>query len=141
MSTTKAVISFRGDYGRPRSNYAKTSVKFVTTDAAAGTLATALATYSDANLAKRSFITETSGTDSAPGSAVSMDTKGVIWLKDTADNSIVTVSIPALKATAWEIKDAGKRITSTVLTAVQSAMNTATGKTYTALYGKFFDKD
>jgi hypothetical protein len=141
MATTKGVVVFRGDYGRPRSNYSKTTIKSVTADGALGTLATALATYSDANYAKRSFITETTATDSAPGAAVSMDTKGVIWLKDTADGSIVTVTIPALKTTAWEVKDAGKRITTTVLTAVQSAMNTATGKTYTALYGKFYDKD
>lgn len=141
MATNKGVIVFRGDYGRPRSHYSKTTIKGVTADAALGTLATALAAYSDANYAKRSFIVETTATDSAPGSSVSMDTKGVIWLKDTADGSIVTVTIPALKSTAWEIKDSGKRITPAVLTAVQSAINTATGKTYTALYGKFYDRD
>ena len=138
--TNKGIVIWRGDYGRPRAHYSKSIIKFVLTDAALGVLGTALAPLSDANYAKRSYITETGATDSAPGAAVSMDTKGVIWFKDTADNSIITLTIPALKSTAWEVTDAGKRVTAAALATIVAAVNTATGKTYTALYGKFIDK-
>jgi hypothetical protein len=51
-----------------------------------------------------------------------------------------SVTIPAPKSTAYEEKPEGKRATAAAMTAIVAAINTATGKSYTALYGVFISK-
>lgn len=139
---TKGVLIWRGDIGKPRSNYSKTQIANVTDDTALGTLATALAAYSDANMAKRSHVTNTIGTDSEPGATPSanVDSKGIVYFRDASDLSVHSVTIPALVSTAWEEKDEGYRVTPTAGAAIVSAIATATGNTLTFLYGVYITK-
>ncbi len=137
---TKGVIVFRGDSGNPTTHYSKTQVEGVTDDTALGTLATALAGYSDANMAKRSHITNTAGTDASPGTGANVDWKGIIYFRDSSDLSVHSVTIPAIKATSVDSQPEGDRVLAATVTAVTAAIATATGKTLTGLYGVVIQK-
>ena len=137
---TKGVLIWRGDSGAPTSHYSKSQVVDVTDDTALGTLATALAAYSDANMAKRSHVTNTIGTDSAPGASANVDYKAVCYFRDASDLGVHSVTIPAVKSTAVESTPEGDRVTSAALTAIVAAIATATGNTLTGLYGVVIQK-
>lgn len=136
----KGVLIWRGDSGAPTSHYSKTQILDVTTDAALATLATALDAYSDANMAKRSHITNTIGTDSAPGAAANVDYKGIVYFRDAADLGVHSVTIPAIKSTAVESTPEGDRVTSVAGSAIVAAIAAATGNTLTFLYGVVIQK-
>jgi hypothetical protein len=137
---TKGVLIFRGDTGNPRSHYSKTQIEGVSDDTALGTLATALAAYSDANMAKRSFVSNTIGTDVAPVADANVDYKGIAYFRDSSDLSVHSITIPAIKSSAVIVKDEGDRITDAAMTAIVAAIATATGKTLTPLYGVVIQK-
>jgi hypothetical protein len=132
---TKGVVIWRGDYGNPKSHYSKSMVSEVTDDAALATMATALAAYSDANYAKRSFLSLTIGTDAAPGASANVDKKAICYFRDPTTLKVHSITIPAPKSSIVEDTDDGDRVTSAGMTAIVSAINTATGKSYTKLYG------
>lgn len=139
---TKGVLIWRGDMGNPRSHYSKSQVVSVTDDAALATLAGALGAYSDANMAKRSHVTNTIGTDVLPGATpkANVDSKGIVYFRDAADLKVHSVTIPALVSTAHEEKDEGHRVTVVAGTAIVAAIATATGNTLTFLYGVYITK-
>ena len=136
----KGVLVFRGDSGAPTTHYSKSQIVDVTAKAALDTLGTALAAYSDANLAKVSMVETTLVTDSAPGVDANVDYKGVIYFRDAADLKVHSVTIPALKSTAVINTPEGDRVTSVALTAIVAAIATATGNTLTGLYGVVIQK-
>ena len=135
----KGVIVWRGDFGNPESHYAKSVITGVTDDAALSTLITALLAYSDCNAAKRSLLTTTKMTDAVPVADANVDYRGVVYMQDT-DLSIHKIEIPAMVSTAVEDTPQGERVTAAALAAIVAAINTATGKTYTGLYGKVIQK-
>jgi hypothetical protein len=131
----KGVLVWRGDFGSPEGHYGKSVVADVTTDEALATLQTALAAYSDCNKAKRSFSTQTIGTDTLPGADANVDLRAVCYFRDPTTLKTHSVTIPAPKSTMIEDKPEGQRVTSAAMTAIVGAINTATGKTYSAMYG------
>lgn len=138
--TTKGVIIWRGDAGNPESHYSKSQISDVTDDTALQTLVTALLPYSDCNAAKTSFVANTLGTDSEPGADALVDLKAVCYMRDPDTLRVHSVTIPAPVATMYTTEDQGDRVTSAALTAIVGAINTATGKSYTALYGVIIQK-
>lgn len=137
---TKACIIWRGDLGNPKNNYSKSLVDSVTDDTALGTLVTALAAYTDCNSAKRSFLTITGMTDSAPSADANVDRKGIVYFRHPTTLKVHSITIPAPKSTATEDTDLGERMTSAAVSAIVSAINTATGVSYTALHGVVIQK-
>jgi hypothetical protein len=136
----KGIIIFRGDYGNPESHYSKSQVAGVTDTAALDALATALGAYTDCNVAKKSFVTLSLGTDSEPSADANVDKKGIAYFRDTADLSVHSVTIPAIKDTLIDDDPQGQRINGATMTAIVSAIATATGKTLVPLYGVVVQK-
>lgn len=132
---TNATIIWRGDYGNPESHYSKSQIAGVTDDTALGTLTTALAALTDCNQAKRSFISVTLGTDSAPSADANVDRKAIAYFRHPTTLKTHSLTIPAPVDSACEMTDQGERLTSTAMSTIVSAVNTATGVSYTALYG------
>lgn len=134
---TKGVITWRGDLGNPDNNYSRSTFEGVTDATAMGVLVTALASHSDCNVAKQSFNSVTSGTDSGPGVGANVDVKGNIFMRDPVTLHLVKASLPAPVDADFEsiAGTQGERYTAAALTAIVGAINTATGKSYVALYG------
>lgn len=137
---SKGVLIWRGDLGAPESHYAKSQISEVTDDTALGVLQTALAAYTDCNAAKRSFLTLTLGTDSGPGADANVDRKAIIYFRDPTTLKVHSITIPAPVSTAVEDTPEGERVTTTALGVIVAAINTATGKSYTGLYGVVIQK-
>lgn len=136
----KGVIIWRGDLGNPETHYSKSQITDVTDATALNTLATALGAYSDCNIAKKSFSSMVLGTDSAPGANANVDRKAIVYMRDGTSLKVHSVTIPAPKSTATEETDQGERVTATALAGIVAAINTATGKSYTGLYGVVLQK-
>jgi hypothetical protein len=136
----KGLLVWRGDFGSPEGHYAKSGVADVSDDAALAVLQTALAAYSDCNAAKRSYFTQTLGTDALPAADANVDQRAICYFRDPTTLKVHSVTIPAPKSTAIEDKPEGVRVTAAALTAIVAAINTATGKSYTALYGVVITK-
>lgn len=132
---TKATLIWRGDFGAPESHYGKSGIAEVTDDAALAVLQTALAALTDANPAKRSFHTQTIGTNSLPGADANVDYRAVCYFLDPTTLKTHSITLPAIKATAVEDKPEGERVTDAAMATIVAAINTATGKSYTAMYG------
>lgn len=136
----KGILVFRGDSGAPESHYAKAQISEVTSAAALTTLGTALLAYTDANLAKESFVSQLEVNDVLPGAAVNVDLKGIVYFRDDTTLKVHSITIPAITSTAYEEKDQGTRVTAAAVSAIVALINTATGKTYTGLYGVVIKK-
>jgi hypothetical protein len=137
---TKGVIIWRGDLGNPESHYSKSQIPDVTDDTALGVLVTALDALTDCNDAKRSFISNTLLTDSEPGASANVDRKAICYFRDPTTLKVHSITIPAPVSSAVEDTDQGERVTSTAMGTIVTAINTATGKSYTALYGVVIQK-
>lgn len=137
---TKGVVIWRGDSGAPRTHYAKSQFIDCTNDAALDTFVTAIDALSDANVAKRAFIDTNIETDSAPGTSANVDYKGIAYLRDSSTLKVHSFTIPAIKAAGVQADPEGDRITSAYMASIVAALNTATGNTYTALYGVVVQK-
>ncbi len=135
----KAVITWRGDTGRGRSKYARSTVLDVTADAAAQTLGTALTAHTDCNKAAVAFITKTSGTDDNPGAAADTGTKGKVYFRNEATLKVRHVTISAPVSTDIEDVGYGKAYKAASVTTIVALIATATGLTLTGLYGTFND--
>lgn len=137
---TKGVIIWRGDSGNPKSHYSKSQIASVTDDAALSTLITALDALTLCNDAKRSFVSNTLLTDSAPGASANVDRKAIAYFRHPTTLKVHSLTIPAPVASACENTDNGERLTAAAMSTIVSAINTATGITYTALYGVVIQK-
>lgn len=136
----KGIIVWRGDLGSPTSHYSKSQVADVSDDTALGTLATALTAYTDCNMAKRSFLTQTLGTDTLPAADANVDRKAIVYFRDPTTLKVHSITIPAPVDTMVEDTAEGERVTSVAAAAIVALLNTATGKSYTALYGVVIQK-
>lgn len=66
--------------------------------------------------------------------------KAILILRDSANNDIVKVTIPAPKASIFEYIEGKTLVSGTVGAAMATAMSTATGLTLTYLSGKLLTK-
>jgi len=139
---TKGIIMWRGDMGNPTTHYSKSTFPDVTAVAAVDTLGTALAAFSDANVAKVSFIESDAVTDAAPGAvpAANVDEKAICYFRDTTTLKVHSCTIPAVKSTAVEETPEGDRVTAAAMTTIVAAIATATGATLVPLYGVVIKK-
>lgn len=137
---SKGVIIWRGDLGNPESHYSKSQVSEVIDAAALLALQTSLLAFVDCNAAKRSFVASYIGTDSAPAAGANVDRKAVCYFRDPDTLKVHSVTLPAPKSTTVEDTVQGERVTPGSMTAIVAAINTATGKSYTPLYGKVIQK-
>lgn len=140
MATTlKSVITWRGDTGKGRSKYARSSISDVTADAAAQTLATALTAHTDCNKSAAGFITKTTGNDNPPGAAADTGKKGTIYFRNEADQRIRSLTLPAPVAADIENVGTGDQYKAASVTTIVAFIATATGLTLTGLYGTVED--
>lgn len=137
---TRGIIVYKGDYGSPESNLSKGTFKDVLDSAKLDTLATALIAFSDAVVAAKHFNSVTEVTTTPPGADANVDLKAMIVLKDTGDGSVIKFLIPAPKASLYEATEQGDRVTDANMATITAAVNAATGKTFTPLYGKIIQK-
>lgn len=135
----KAVVTWRGDTGRGRSKYARSTILDVTADAAAQTLGTALLSHTDCNKAAVSWITKTSGTDDNPGAAADTGTKGKVYFRNEADLKVRHITLSAPIAADIEDVGFGKAYKAASVTTIVAFIATATGLTLTGLYGTYND--
>jgi hypothetical protein len=138
-TVNKGVVIWRGDLGNPETHYSKSMIADVTDDAALGVLVTALAALTDCNAAKRSYLALTSLTDSAPAADANVDRKAVCYFRDPTTLRVHSITLPAPKASISENGD-NERVTAAAMSTIVTAINTATGKSYTALYGVIIQK-
>jgi hypothetical protein len=136
----KAVIIWRGRFGGQDNHYGKTLIRDVTADAALVTLIGVLDGLTSANVAKRSFNAVNEVLDEAPATGGDMDAKLVIVMKDTATDLPTKLSIPAPLDADFEETTQGLRLTAALLASTVTAVNTATGRTLTGLYGYYAHK-
>jgi hypothetical protein len=132
---TKGVVIYRGDYGNPESDYAKAQLGDVTDDAAFATFLGTLGSHTLCNVAKRSFLTVTLMTDSAPDADANVDRKAILYFRDPTTLKVHSFTIVSPVAADCEPAGQGERLTAAAVTALVAAINTATGKSYTGLYG------
>lgn len=135
-----ASMFFKGDAGLPEAHQTKVTVRNVTGSEAVGTLQTALLALSDCANAGYSFSEQALEDVAAPGADANVDSKLVCYFKDTDTGTILTVGIPAPTSAAYELTSQGQRATTATMSAVKSALETATGKTLASLYGKLRTK-
>lgn len=136
MSLTKAVVSWRGDTGRPPNNYSKTIIGDVIDEDAMTDLLDELGDHTLCNCAKYSFNSITAIQFAAPNAAANVDRRAVLEFQDTLSMAICNMEIPAPVPADCEQTSEGERIKGTVLTAIATALNTATGHAYVPLWGK-----
>lgn len=137
---TKGVLIFRGDLGNPRTHYAKSQIADVIDDTALGVFATGMAAHTECNIAKRSMVTLTIGTDSEPGVDANVDRKAVLYFRDPTTLKVHSITIPAPVDLDVEDTQNGERVTDVAGAAIVALINTATGKSYTWLYGVVIQK-
>lgn len=140
MATTKkGVVTWRGDTGRGRAKYARSLISDVTDDTAMQTLATALTAHTDCNKARAGFITNTTGTDSAPGADADTGKKGTVYFRNEADQRIRSITFSAPAAADIENVGYGDVYKASAVTTIVALIATATGLTLTGLYGTVED--
>jgi hypothetical protein len=106
-------------------------------DAAAVIFLTALATHTDCNISKRVFLTTTSMTAAAPGAAVNVDRKAVIYFRHPTTLRTHNFTINAIAAADVEsiAGSEGERVTSAAMTTLVGLIATLTGIAFSPLYG------
>jgi len=140
MATTlKSVITWKGDTGKGRSKYARSSISDVLTDAAAQILATALEAHTDCNKSSAGFITRTTGNDNPPGADADTGVKGTIYFRNEADQRIRSLTIPAPVAADIENVGTGEQYKAASVATITAFLATATGLTLSPQYGTVED--
>ena len=137
---TKGVIIYRGDTGNPNNHYAKGQIDSVTDAAALDTLATALATHTNCNISKKSFLSNALGTDAPPGAGANVDVKAIIYFRHPTTLKVHSFTLPAPAAADIEETSDGTRVKATSVSTIVGLINTATGITYSPLYGVVIQK-
>lgn len=136
---TKAIITLLGDRGAARQPHkSRAIVSGVTDKAAADTLATALAAYTNCTIDKVTFVDEVNKAASPPGADVSIDERGVVYYNDADDGNQRSITLAGWDLTGKPIDEleTGDRIKSVDVAAIVALINTATGKTHTPGWGK-----
>ena len=131
----KATLVWRGDFGRPKSNYSQSTISGVIGTTELITLSTALAAHSDCNLAKHAMIWTEQKTDSEPGTNANIDRKAVIYFRNPTTLKVHSVAIPEIVAADIEATPEGIRVTDSAVATIVGLISAATGISYTGLYG------
>lgn len=73
-----------------------------------------------------------------PAAAANVDERAIIYMKDAATDSVVSVTLAAWDEVTYPLDAAGEgdRIAAVDVTAITALIATATGKTLTGLWGK-----
>jgi len=139
---SKGIIVWRGDMGRPTNHYSKTQIPDANDTPAVSVLATALAAYSTANIAKYSWVQSAVVTDEKPGATPSanVDYRAIVYFRNTTTGNVHSVTIPAFLSTAVEETPEGDRVTDAAMIAIVAAIATATGETLVPLHGVVIQK-
>lgn len=140
MAIAKGTIVWRGDAGRPNNHYSISRIEGVTDDTALATLITALAAYSDCNVAKRIFNSITGMTDSEPGTDANVKVKALFTMRNPTNLHVVKYEFPAPKFTAIELGEEGNKLTAAVEAGILAAINTACATSYTALSSNVWEE-
>lgn len=133
-------INFKCDRGNVGSKHvAKTRIKGVADLASLQTLATTLGGFTGANVARQGFVDFANGTTAAPGTGVNSDHRGTAYFQDSS-GGIHSITIPGWDdaAHAPVAGDDGDRMADADVAAIVAAINTATGESYTPLWGKIY---
>lgn len=138
MSVKKAVVVFKGDYGRPPNHYSKTVINGIISEAALTTFLPTLGALTDANASKQSFNVISVINLEAPEADANVDKRAVLYFQDILDLSMTSLEVPAPKADIIESTPNGDRVKKSEGDAVATALNTATGKTYVFTHGEVY---
>lgn len=130
-------ITFRGAAG----DRSTVRIAEVSTSAALTTFAGVLKGYSNAVWTEHRMATE----NASPGSAVEAQyaecqSKAIIIMRDTGEDSIVKISVPAVKASMIVIVNKKRVVDQTQGATLAAALATATGKTLTYESGKLWSR-
>lgn len=138
MSESKTTFVYDGEIG----NVAKTVVMGISTLVAAETFKTFLTGHSDAVINGLSFSARSITDDAAPEGS-NTDKRGEAYFQNVDTGGVVSVTIPAIKATDCEDvsgRAGGQRLTATFMGLLKTALETATGKTFRILTGYVVQK-
>lgn len=139
----KGTIVWHGDRGTGKSPHtSKSIVNGVIGLTELVTLRTALAAYVDCNAGRASAVDFDAGTPSAPGAGVNVDERAVIYMKDPSDDSVKSITLAGWDTTTYplEASSEGDRIAAADVAAITALINTATGESYSGLWGKHVKK-
>lgn len=131
----KGRLTWKGDIGKPEGQYTTTTVIEVIDAAALATLATALTSHTNCNLAQRTFVDEAIIDDSMPGGNVNVDRYAKIVLRHAANGKIRSFILAGPLAAEVVATPQGERLDPTALTAIATAVSTATGLTLNPVKG------
>lgn len=131
----KGILVWKGDLGSPPTHVRRSEVSFPLSQNALGTFFDALLTYTDCKRQKASIVESNQYGDPAPGADVNVDRWAKIFFRDPTTLGIHSFSLPGIKSSAVEGTNRGERVTLAALSAIVTAINTLTGKSYTPLYG------
>lgn len=135
----RGVIVWYGDRGTGKSPHRSKSVlNGVIGLTELVTLATGLAAYTDCTRGKASVTDFDSGSTAAPGADINVDERAVIYMKNTATDSVIPLTLAGWDTTTYPLVASaeGDRINPTDVAAITALVATATGKTLTGMYGK-----
>ncbi len=138
-TTNKSVITWKGDSGKGRSKYARSSISDVTADAAAQTLATALEAHTDCNKSSAGWISKTTGNDNPPGASADTGKKGTIYFRESVSQHVRSLTLPAPIAADIENVGTGDQYKAASVATIVAFVATATGLTMSPLYGTVED--
>jgi hypothetical protein len=137
---TKGVIIYRGDTGNPNNHYAKGQIDSVTDASALDTLATALEAHTNCNVSKKSFLSNTLGVDAPPAAGANVDVKAIVYFRHPTTLKVHSVTIPSPVTADIEETADGTRVKAASVSTIVGLINTATGITYSPLYGVVVQK-
>lgn len=133
--TTKGTIVWRGDRGRPPGNLFTTRIAVPLSKVKMTDLAWSLKDHTICLRNRVTFLDINSIGDYVPGAGANVDKVAVLYFRDPTTGGVGKISIPCLIAADIENTPNGERVTSTAMTTIIGLLNTATGKSYTPLYG------
>lgn len=138
-TTNKGVITWKGDTGKGRSKYARTSISDVSDDTAMQTLGTALEAHTLCNKSAAGWITKTTGNDNPPGASADTGVKGTIYFRESVTQHVRSITISAPVAADIENVGTGDQYKVASVATIVALLATATGLTLTPLYGTVED--
>jgi hypothetical protein len=138
MALSKSTFVWDGNIG----NQAKTVVMGCTAEIRAAALLVSLMAMSDCGAAARSYSARVV-LGNTPATGSNSDYRGVAYFQDVATGSNLRITVPGIKSTMVEAvpgREGGERLTDACMTTLQTALQTATGKTLRKLYGVVYQK-
>lgn len=138
-TTNKGAITWKGDSGKGRSKYARSSISDVTDDTAMQVLGTALEAHTLCNKSSAGWITKTTGNDNPPGASADTGKKGTIYFRESVTQHVRSLTIAAPIAADIENVGTGDQYKAASVATITALLATATGLTLTPLYGTIED--